>query len=96
MVATHSAWEPLRKPVAKLVERGVRAKANPITIRRRTAFSIMAARCRAGRRGALARRTAGRAHSRNLVNVFLLAEELKRRGKKHEHNIERVHVVARA
>jgi len=31
--------------------------------------------------------------SRNLVNVFLLAEELKRRGKKHEHHIERVHVV---
>src|SRR4030065_311527 len=31
--------------------------------------------------------------SRNVVTVFLLAEELKRRGKKHEHHIERVHVI---
>jgi 3-hydroxyacyl-CoA dehydrogenase/enoyl-CoA hydratase/3-hydroxybutyryl-CoA epimerase len=31
--------------------------------------------------------------SRNLVHVFLLGEELKRQGRKHEHGIERVHVI---
>ncbi len=31
--------------------------------------------------------------SRNLVRIFLLGEELKRRGRKHRHKIERVHVI---
>ncbi|MFQ5935938.1 MAG: 3-hydroxyacyl-CoA dehydrogenase NAD-binding domain-containing protein [Acidiferrobacterales bacterium] len=31
--------------------------------------------------------------SRNLVHVFLLGEELKRQGRKHPHEIERVHVI---
>jgi 3-hydroxyacyl-CoA dehydrogenase/enoyl-CoA hydratase/3-hydroxybutyryl-CoA epimerase len=31
--------------------------------------------------------------SRNLVHVFLLGEELKRRGRAHAHGIERVHVI---
>ena len=31
--------------------------------------------------------------SRNLVHVFLLGEELKRRGRAHAHEIERVHVI---
>ena len=88
------SWAPLRKPVANFVERGVRAKANPdhypapyriLDLWRRAAEQEEEAR-------SLGELLVGRT-SRNLVNVFLLAEELKRRGKKHEHNIERVHVV---
>jgi 3-hydroxyacyl-CoA dehydrogenase/enoyl-CoA hydratase/3-hydroxybutyryl-CoA epimerase len=88
------SWAPLRKLVAKLVERGVRAKANPdhypapyriLDLWRRDATQEEEAR-------SLGELLVGRT-SRNLVNVFLLAEELKRRGKKHEHHIERVHVV---
>jgi 3-hydroxyacyl-CoA dehydrogenase/enoyl-CoA hydratase/3-hydroxybutyryl-CoA epimerase len=87
-------WAPLRKPVANFVERSVRAKANPdhypapyriLDLWRRAAGQDDEAR-------SLGELLVGRT-SRNLVNVFLLAEELKRRGKKHEHNIERVHVV---
>ncbi|MEK7303764.1 MAG: 3-hydroxyacyl-CoA dehydrogenase NAD-binding domain-containing protein, partial [Pseudomonadota bacterium] len=87
-------WAPLRKPMAKLVERGVRAKANPdhypapyriLDLWRRAATQEEEAH-------SLGELLVGRT-SRNLVNVFLLAEELKRRGKKHEHHIERVHVV---
>ena len=87
-------WAPLRKPVAKLVERGVRAKANPdhypspyriLDLWRRNATQEEEAR-------SLGEMLAGRT-SRNLVNIFLLAEELKRRGKKHKHHIECVHVV---
>jgi 3-hydroxyacyl-CoA dehydrogenase/enoyl-CoA hydratase/3-hydroxybutyryl-CoA epimerase len=88
------AWEPLRKPVANYVERSVRAKANPdhypapyriLDLWRRAATQEEEAR-------SLGELLVGRT-SRNLVNLFLLAEELKRRGKKHEHHIERVHVV---
>jgi 3-hydroxyacyl-CoA dehydrogenase/enoyl-CoA hydratase/3-hydroxybutyryl-CoA epimerase len=88
------AWVPLRKSVAKFVERGVRAKANPdhypapyriVDLWRRAATQEEEAR-------SLGEMLVGRT-SRNLVTVFLLAEELKRRGKKHAHNIERVHVV---
>ena len=85
---------PLRKPMAWLVERGVRAKVNPdhypspvriIDLWRNAASQEDEAR-------SLGELLVGRT-SRNLVNIFLLAEELKRRGKKHEHQIERVHVV---
>jgi 3-hydroxyacyl-CoA dehydrogenase/enoyl-CoA hydratase/3-hydroxybutyryl-CoA epimerase len=88
------SWAPLRKPVAKLVERSVRAKANPdhypapyriLDLWRADAAQEEEAR-------SLGELLVGRT-SRNLVNVFLLAEELKRRGKKHAHHIERVHVV---
>jgi len=87
-------WAPLRKPMAKLVERGVRAKANPdhypapyriVDLWRRDATQEDEAR-------SLGEMLVGRT-SRNLVTVFLLAEELKRRGKKHTHDIQRVHVV---
>ncbi len=88
------SWLPLRRPTAKLVGRGVRAKANPehypapyriLDLWRRAATLEEEAR-------SLGEMLVGRT-SRNLVNIFLLAEELKRRGKKHEHHIERVHVV---
>ena len=88
------SWLPLRKPVAKLVERGVRAKANPdhypspyriLDLWRRAATQEEEAR-------SLGEMLVSRT-SRNLVNIFLLGEELKRRGKKHEHRIEHVHVV---
>ena len=87
-------WAPLRKPMAKLVERSVRAKANPdhypapyriLDLWRSAAGQEEEAR-------SLGELLVGRT-SRNLVTVFLLAEELKRRGKKHEHHIERVHVI---
>jgi len=88
------ALAPLRKPVARLLERRVRAKANPdhypapyriLELWRQQAGQEEEAR-------SLGEMLAGRT-SRNLVNVFLLGEELKRRGKKHQHGIERVHVV---
>jgi 3-hydroxyacyl-CoA dehydrogenase/enoyl-CoA hydratase/3-hydroxybutyryl-CoA epimerase len=88
------SWAPLRKPVANYVERSVRAKANPdhypapyriLELWRSAASQEEEAR-------SLGELLVGRT-SRNLVNVFLLAEELKRRGKRHAHNIERVHVI---
>jgi len=87
-------WAPLRKPMANFVERSVRAKANPdhypapyriLDLWRSAAEQEEEAR-------SLGELLVGRT-SRNLVTVFLLAEELKRRGKKHEHHIERVHVI---
>ncbi len=87
-------WAPLRGIFSKLVLRGVRAKANPdhypapyriVKLWRRHASAEQEAQ-------SLGEMLTGRT-SRNLVAVFLLAEELKRRGKKHAHNIERVHVV---
>lgn len=84
----------LRAPVARLLERRVRAKANPdhypapyriLELWQKEAGQEEEAR-------SLGEMLAGRT-SRNLVNVFLLGEELKRRGKKHQHGIERVHVV---
>jgi 3-hydroxyacyl-CoA dehydrogenase/enoyl-CoA hydratase/3-hydroxybutyryl-CoA epimerase len=88
------SWAPLRKPAANFVERSVRAKANPdhypapyriLELWRGAATQEEEAR-------SLGELLVGRT-SRNLVNVFLLAEELKRRGKRHTHNIERVHVI---
>ena len=88
------AWTPLRNPVVKLLTRSVRAKANPdhypapyriLELWRTHASQEEEAR-------SLGELLVGRT-SRNLVTVFLLGEELKRRGKKQEHNIERVHVV---
>ena len=88
------SWAPLRKPMANFVERSVRAKANPdhypapyriLDLWRSAAEQEEEAR-------SLGELLVGRT-SRNLVTVFLLAEELKRRGKKHEHHIERVHVI---
>jgi len=78
----------------ELITRGVRAKASPdhypapyaiIDLWKNRASQEQEAR-------SLGEQLAGRA-SRNLVNIFLLAEELKRRGKKVAHQIERVHVV---
>jgi len=87
-------WEFVRKPLRRLIERGVRAKANPdhypapyriLDLWQKNASQEEEAR-------SLGELLAGRT-SRNLVTVFLLGEELKRRGKKHAHGIERVHVV---
>ncbi len=87
-------WQWLRKPLRRLVERSVRAKANPdhypapyriLDLWQQHASQEDEAR-------SLGELLAGRT-SRNLVRVFLLGEELKRRGKKHPHGIERVHVV---
>ena len=88
------AWKFVRKPVARLVERSVRAKAKPdhypapyriLELWRNSASQETEA-------ASLGEMMAGRT-SRNLVTIFLLAEELKRRGKKQQHNIERVHVI---
>ena len=94
VVATHPALGATAQTGGELVERSVRAKANPdhypapyriLDLWRSAATQEEEAR-------SLGELLVGRT-SRNLVNVFLLAEELKRRGKKHEHHIERVHVV---
>lgn len=88
------AWGFVRSPLRRLVERSVRAKARPdhypapyriLDLWQNRASQDAEARSLGDM---LASRT-----SRNLVNVFLLGEELKRAGKKHQHNIERVHVV---
>ena len=88
------AWGFVRKPLARMVERTVRAKANPdhypspyrmLELWRANASQEEEA-------SSLGEMLVGRT-SRNLVNVFLLGEELKRRGKKYPHNIERVHVI---
>jgi 3-hydroxyacyl-CoA dehydrogenase/enoyl-CoA hydratase/3-hydroxybutyryl-CoA epimerase len=88
------AWRVLRAPLARFVERGVRARVSRdhypapyriIELWRQNATQEEEAR-------SLGEMLAGRT-SRNLVTVFLLGEELKRRGKKHPHQIERVHVI---
>jgi 3-hydroxyacyl-CoA dehydrogenase/enoyl-CoA hydratase/3-hydroxybutyryl-CoA epimerase len=88
------AIAPLRTPVARLLERRVRAKANPdhypAPYRILELWQQQAGQEEEAR--SLGELLAGRT-SRNLVNVFLLGEELKRSGKKHQHGIERVHVV---
>ena len=87
-------WAPLRPAVARLLTRRVREKANPehypapyriIELWREGAQQEQEA---ASIGELLVSRT-----SRNLVHVFLLGEELKKRGKQARHDIERVHVV---
>ncbi len=87
-------WRPLRPLVAKFLTREVRAKANPdhypapyriIELWRQGAGQEQEA---ASIGELLVSRT-----SHNLVHVFLLGEELKKRGKQAAHGIERVHVV---
>lgn len=84
----------LRPAVAKMLTRQVRAKVNPdhypapyriIELWRAGAGQEQEA---ASIGELLVSRT-----SRNLVHVFLLGEELKKRGKQAQHGIERVHVV---
>jgi 3-hydroxyacyl-CoA dehydrogenase/enoyl-CoA hydratase/3-hydroxybutyryl-CoA epimerase len=84
----------LRAPLARMVERSVRAKAS------RDHYPAPYAILDLWKHGAsqedearsMGELLAGRT-SRNLVSVFLLGEELKRRGKKQTHHIERVHVI---
>jgi len=87
-------WTFLRKPLRRLVERGVRAKASPdqypspyrmLDLWQRNASQEEEAR-------SLGEMLVGRT-SRNLVNLFLQGEALKRQGRRHEHGIERVHVI---
>ena len=86
--------KPLRTLVAKLLVRKLHAKAKPthypapyriLDLWRRDADYAEEAY-------SLGELLVNRA-SRNLTRVFLLGEELKRRGRKATHNIERVHVI---
>ena len=86
--------KPLRPLVAKLLTRKLRAKANPahypapyriLDLWRRDADYAEEAYSLGE---LLVSRT-----SHNLARVFLLGEELKRRGRKATHTIERVHVI---
>jgi 3-hydroxyacyl-CoA dehydrogenase/enoyl-CoA hydratase/3-hydroxybutyryl-CoA epimerase len=88
------ATAPLRPLVEKLTLRTLRAKANPdhypapyriLELWRRRADEEREAQSLGE---LLVSRT-----SRSLVQVFLLGEELKRRGRAHKHRIERVHVI---
>jgi 3-hydroxyacyl-CoA dehydrogenase/enoyl-CoA hydratase/3-hydroxybutyryl-CoA epimerase len=87
-------WKPLRSAVVKRLAARVRRKAPPEHYP--APWRILE----------LWRSRAGEAHeaeslgellvsrtSRSLVHVFLLGEELKRRGRAHPHHIEQVHVV---
>jgi 3-hydroxyacyl-CoA dehydrogenase/enoyl-CoA hydratase/3-hydroxybutyryl-CoA epimerase len=87
-------WAFARRLLRRFIERGVAARANPdhypspyriLDLWEQNASQEDEAR-------SLGEMLAGRT-SRNLVTVFLLGEELKRRGKKHPHRIERVHVI---
>ncbi len=84
----------LRPPVARLLARRLRAQAAPhhypapyriLDLWRNKASPATEAI-------SLGELLVGRT-SRNLVHLFLLAEELKRRGRTHRHDIESVHVV---
>lgn len=87
-------WGPLRPYVRHMLERRVRAKANPDHYpapyralelwERRAGQEDEAVSCGE----LLASRT-----SRNLVQVFLLGEELKRLGRRTQNDIRRVHVI---
>jgi 3-hydroxyacyl-CoA dehydrogenase/enoyl-CoA hydratase/3-hydroxybutyryl-CoA epimerase len=87
-------WSFVRKPLRRLVERSVRSKASPdhypAPYRILDLWEQQASQEDEAR--SIGELLAGRT-SRNLVSVFLLGEELKRAGKRHEHHIERVHVV---
>jgi 3-hydroxyacyl-CoA dehydrogenase / enoyl-CoA hydratase / 3-hydroxybutyryl-CoA epimerase len=87
-------WRPLRPLVARLLERRVRAKADPnhypapyriLELWRENAVQDREA-------DSLGEMLAGRS-SRNLVHVFFLGEELKRRGRAHKHDVHALHVV---
>ncbi len=87
-------WSMLRKPVVRLLERQLRKKANPdhypapykaLELWRRDASQEEEAL-------SLGELLVGRT-SRNLVNIFLLGEELKRNGRREPHNVAHVHVV---
>ena len=86
--------KPLRPLIARLLERRVRAKADPnhypapyriLELWRDDASQEREAE-------SLGELLIGRT-SRNLVHVFLLGEALKRHGRAHAHNIAAVHVV---
>jgi 3-hydroxyacyl-CoA dehydrogenase / enoyl-CoA hydratase / 3-hydroxybutyryl-CoA epimerase len=88
------AAAPLRPLVVRALERRARAQADPdhypapyriVDLWRRQASAEDEA-------ASLGELLAGRT-SRNLVHVFLLGEELKRRGRLHPHAIRSVHVV---
>ncbi len=88
------ALAPLRPLVARSLERRARAQADPdhypapyriIDLWRRRASAEEEA-------ASLGELLVGRT-SRNLVHVFTLGEELKRRGRQHAHNIRSVHVI---
>lgn len=87
-------FKPVRPLIARSLERRTRAKVDPhhypapfriIELWRNRAPA-------ADEAASLGELLVGRT-SRNLVHVFLLAEELKRRGRAHTHGIETVHVV---
>jgi 3-hydroxyacyl-CoA dehydrogenase / enoyl-CoA hydratase / 3-hydroxybutyryl-CoA epimerase len=87
-------WKPLRPLVVRLLDRQLRAKADPnhypapyriLELWRQAAGAEAEA-------NSLGELLVGRT-SRNLVHVFLLGEELKRRGRMHAHNIANVHVI---
>jgi len=87
-------WQWLRKPLRRLVERSVRAKANPdhypapyriLDLWQQHASQEEEAR-------SLGELLSGRT-SRNLVRLFLLGDALKRRSKQQPHRIDHVHVV---
>ncbi len=87
-------WKPLRPLIVRLLTPRVRRKAHPehypapwriLELWRDRASQEQEAQ-------SLGELLVSRS-SRNLVHVFLLGEELKRRGKAHAHDIEQVHVV---
>jgi 3-hydroxyacyl-CoA dehydrogenase / enoyl-CoA hydratase / 3-hydroxybutyryl-CoA epimerase len=86
--------KPLRPLITRLLERQLRAKADPnhypAPYRILELWREQASQDREA--DSLGEMLAGRT-SRNLVHVFFLAEELKRRGRAHPHDISAVHVV---
>jgi len=85
---------PLRAPVARMLERRLRARANPDHYP--APYRIVELwRANAGEERealSLGELLVGRT-SRNLVHVFLLGEDLKRQGRAAAHDIQQVHVV---
>ena len=88
------SWPALRKPVARLLQRKLRKKANPdhypapyraLDLWRRHASQEEEAL-------SLGDLMVGRT-SRNLVSIFLLGEDLKRRGRRQPHGVTHLHVI---
>ena len=87
-------WKPFRTPVVRLLTPRVRRKANPDHYPAPwRILELWRNRASEEQEGQSLGELLVSRSSRNLVHVFLLGEELKRRGKTQAHGVEYVHVI---
>ena len=86
-------WQPLRKPVSRLVAKGLhKVNADHYPAPYRILDLWLRSASQEEEALSLGELLVSRT-SRNLVNLFLLSEDLKRAGRKTPHNIRHVHVI---